>query len=158
MKENFCLENAFSAGAYVDSPTVNEWRKLVTRAAVEQVEYEAWIWRKHDVGLFWYNIRVWQTDRKTDGHLYYSNTSACIVCLVAILLRKNYYILLTEFTSVLMAEYWLPSVHQVHHDVVSCWNRALCGHLMVEALTPVFEQTETHSIIRKCQKFWQNIK
>jgi len=55
------------------------------------ISEETW---NHECCLFWYNIRVWrtdgrdgQTDRETDGHLCYCNTSACMACYATVLVK-----------------------------------------------------------------------
>jgi len=45
-------------------------------------------WRNHGAGLlFWYNTRMWQTDRQRDRYLCSGYTSACIACYFTALVK-----------------------------------------------------------------------
>jgi len=58
---------------------------------------------------------------------------------------------LTEFASVAIVEHWLPSVHKIHHHVVSCPHWAVSSYLDVETLAPVLVYTTTkYKITHRC--------
>jgi len=58
---------------------------------------------------------------------------------------------LTEFAAVAIVEHRLPSVHKIHHHVVSCPHWAVSSYLDVETLAPVLVYTTTkYKITHRC--------
>jgi len=47
----------------------------------------------------------------------------------------------------MIVEYRLPTIDEIHHEIVSCWNRTLEGHHLVKALTPELEHTKHNDLL-----------